>query len=238
MLGLGLSIPRIAAQNSGVVPFSPQKFAPVAWWDISKMSTIFQDTAGTVPVSAAGDVVALVQDQSGNRHHLQQSKSSDCPIWQTGAMTWLENAVTTGNGLELPVTLDAVFVVGAFQYLNGTETTFANFGTLYCDDDAGTGSNRVMGREASANMFITDFDASVSDGPYNNTLLPLPWSFVTAMRDTGISWPIKHIGSRNNNDTARRWTGRFAPIAIFDRVLTARETTQLCTWAQAKLGTA
>ncbi|MBU2867481.1 hypothetical protein [Pacificibacter marinus] len=238
MFGLGLSIPRIATQNSGTVSFSPQKLAPVAWWDISKMSTMFQDTTGTVPVSAAGDAVALVQDQSGNGHHLQQSKSSDCPVWQTGAMTWLENAVTTGNGLELPVTLDAVLVVGAFQYLNGTETTFANFGTLYCDDDAATGANRVMGREASANMFITDFDVSVSDGPYNNTLLPLPWSFVTVMRDSGISWPVKHIGSRNNNDTSRRWTGRFAPIAIFDRVLTDSETIQLYTWAQAKLGTA
>lgn len=42
-----------------------------AWYDPSDMSTMFQDTAGTVPVTAVGQPVSLIRDKSGRGNHLQ-----------------------------------------------------------------------------------------------------------------------------------------------------------------------
>lgn len=62
-----------------------------AWYDPSDLSTMFQDTAGTVPVTADGDPVGLFQDKSGNGVHLQQGTEGARPIYKTdGTLHWLE----------------------------------------------------------------------------------------------------------------------------------------------------
>ncbi|RTL99788.1 hypothetical protein EJV44_04720, partial [Ancylobacter aquaticus] len=42
------------------------------WLDPSDLSTLFQDTAGTIPVTAPGQTVALGRDKSGRGNHLIQ----------------------------------------------------------------------------------------------------------------------------------------------------------------------
>lgn len=62
-----------------------------AWYDVSDISTLFKDTAGTQPVTKDGDVVALMRDKSGNSNHMLQSTSSSRPIYRTdGILQWLE----------------------------------------------------------------------------------------------------------------------------------------------------
>jgi hypothetical protein len=39
------------------------------WYDPSDLSTMFQDTAGTVPVTGEGQYVGKIMDKSGNGHH-------------------------------------------------------------------------------------------------------------------------------------------------------------------------
>lgn len=41
-----------------------------AWWDATDISTLFQNTAGTTPVTAAGQTVRCIKDKSGNGWHL------------------------------------------------------------------------------------------------------------------------------------------------------------------------
>lgn len=50
------------------------------WHDFMDRSTLFQDTAGTIPALAVGDPVALVLDKSGNGNHLVQSISTRRPL--------------------------------------------------------------------------------------------------------------------------------------------------------------
>jgi hypothetical protein len=45
----------------------------VAWYDPSDLDTLFQDSAGTTPVTATTDPVGKVLDKSGNGHHATQS---------------------------------------------------------------------------------------------------------------------------------------------------------------------
>lgn len=52
-----------------------------AWFDVSDASTLFQDIAGTVAVTAPGQAVARVNDKSGNGQHLTQSTAAKCPTY-------------------------------------------------------------------------------------------------------------------------------------------------------------
>lgn len=63
------------------------------WYDPSDMGTMFQDAAGTVPVTAAGQPVGLMLDKSGRNNHAYQTTSASRPILR-------QNAVTGANYLE------------------------------------------------------------------------------------------------------------------------------------------
>ncbi len=79
---------------------NPQLFTPLnlfstgeqgAWYDPSDLTTLFQDDAGTVPVTTDGQAVALMRDKSGNGHHAAQTVAGSRPIFRTSAgLSWLE----------------------------------------------------------------------------------------------------------------------------------------------------
>src|SRR5690554_7137473 len=61
------------------------------WYDPSNLTTLFQDSAGTTPVTADGDPVGLMLDKSGNGNHVSQSVAASRPIYRTAAgLHWLE----------------------------------------------------------------------------------------------------------------------------------------------------
>lgn len=62
-----------------------------AWFDPSDLTTLFQDDAGTVPVTTDGQAVALMRDKSGNAHHAAQTVAGSRPIFRTSAgLSWLQ----------------------------------------------------------------------------------------------------------------------------------------------------
>lgn len=50
-----------------------------AWYDPSDLSTMFQDSAGTTPVTATGDPVGYMADKSGNNYHATQTDNAKRP---------------------------------------------------------------------------------------------------------------------------------------------------------------
>lgn len=64
----------------------------IAWFDNSDLSTLFQDTAGTIPVTADGDPVGYQTDKSGNGlHRVALNGTTARPTWRTsGGYCWLE----------------------------------------------------------------------------------------------------------------------------------------------------
>jgi hypothetical protein len=55
------------------------------WYDPSDLTTLFQDTAGTTPVTTPGQTVALMLDKSGNDYHATQSTAAARPTYQVDA---------------------------------------------------------------------------------------------------------------------------------------------------------
>lgn len=61
------------------------------WYDPSDLNTLWQDTAGTIPVTTSGQMVARIDDKSGNGYHATQETADSRPLYQTdGSLHWLE----------------------------------------------------------------------------------------------------------------------------------------------------
>lgn len=70
--GISLIGTRIAELFAGGVPG--------VWFDPSDLSTLFQDTAGTIPVTGVEQPVGLMLDKSGNGNHASQATTTARPI--------------------------------------------------------------------------------------------------------------------------------------------------------------
>jgi len=56
---------------------------PKLWYDPSNITTLQQDSAGTIPVVSAGDPIGRIMDISGANHHATQTTAGSRPTWQT-----------------------------------------------------------------------------------------------------------------------------------------------------------
>jgi hypothetical protein len=113
-LCIGMSI-----DSGGPVRFSPATLFPAsgAWFDPSDLTTLFQDSAGTTPVTADGQPVGLMRDKSGNGNHMSQATAGKRPLYKTsGGLSWLlfdgvDDGLTTGAG-TLAASSDAYVGIG------------------------------------------------------------------------------------------------------------------------------
>ena len=88
-LGLGLTMQR------GVAVFDPatlfESGEEGAWYDPSDISTLWQDSARTTPVTSDGDPVGAMDDKSGNGNNALQVTDAKRPTYKTaGGLIWLD----------------------------------------------------------------------------------------------------------------------------------------------------
>jgi hypothetical protein len=79
-LGINISVSR---QNGGFGPASLFSAGQIGgWYDPSDINTLFQDSAGTTPVTAAGQPVGRILDKSGRGNHATQATAGSRPTYQ------------------------------------------------------------------------------------------------------------------------------------------------------------
>lgn len=128
-----------------------------AWYDPSDTSTLFQDSAGTIPVTADGDPVGLIMDKSGNDNHASQSTTAAKLVYRSsGGLSWLEHdgvddELITGSGFtnKYGMSVAAGFL---FETLGGS----AQYGL--CGFNSGSSYNQLslrsgIGRLGYANRY-------------------------------------------------------------------------------------
>lgn len=124
MLGIGLHTTTLA-RRARTAEASPPAFTPMdlplaAWFDPSDTSTLFQDAAGTVPVSADGDPVALMLDKSGNGHHMSQPDVARRPIYHVeNGQHWIaadgiDDSMYTLSRMGFDANPDITILAGTF----------------------------------------------------------------------------------------------------------------------------
>ena len=89
--------PRFRPRNAGGVPFSPLSLftsgVAGAWYDPSDYSTLFQDSAGTTPVTAVEQPVGLMLDKSQG---LVLGSEATSGAWLNGHTTTFDTFTSTG----------------------------------------------------------------------------------------------------------------------------------------------
>lgn len=112
------------------------------WFDASDITTMFQDVAGTIPVTAAGQSVARWVDKSGNGFHATQATSGNRPTFQVDA---------DGKG-------NLTFASASNQYLVTSAINFTNTAQMY----VGLGLNVISSGSAAAALELGTDVSSVN----------------------------------------------------------------------------
>lgn len=126
---------------------------PGVWYDPSDLTTLFQDSAGTTPVTAAGQSVGKMLDKSGNNFHATQATSTQRPtyginpitgtrnlltyteqfdnaVWNKNNTTVSVDATVAPDGLQTADKLEETAVTGFFGYIRNPTAAFSTIYTL------------------------------------------------------------------------------------------------------------
>ena len=138
------------------LPFPQSHFAAGengVWYDFSDFSSLFQDTAGTVPFTAVGQTVRRINDKSGNGHHATSAGGSVLNV--EGVNYFLD--VNGANPFSTPSFAfgSGAFTMWAGAFINGgTLVSFGNIGSQAGTFDFGSyAAGGLLYRNGSAIAF-------------------------------------------------------------------------------------
>lgn len=216
-LDLGVDVPFSEYVSYVTAPFYPLDLFKGSkqgvWYDPSDKSTLFQDAAGTVPVTKDGDPVGLMLDKSGNNNHATQTASAARPVYKTdGILHWLffdgadDYMLTTANHLSkwsvYTASSSGIYSETAVIYGGRSSTNTRSYiGTLDGQVTAGVG--------ATSNHFIKSGVAYVSNTPVVGVYIHDEVSvrvrqdgvdaFLRAQSGTVTPSAVAYVGALNNN---------------------------------------
>ena len=155
----------------GVMMLSAGQFSPSqlfaqgeigAWYDPSDMTTLFQDAAGTTPVTAVEQPVGLIQDKSGNGNHASQSTSASRPVLSARVNLFLNSATLSTQNVTTVATNYTLRFEGAGSVtLSGTGSGTYNAGTHTVTCTAGTLTVTVTGSVSNADIRVANIGVSL-----------------------------------------------------------------------------
>jgi len=225
LIGIGMSL--MAGLKSSASPAA--LFAngePGVWYDPSDITTLFQDSAGTTPVTAAGQPVGKMLDKSGRGNHATQSNSTQRPIYGINPITGTRNLLTYTEQFD-----NAAWTLDNSGATNPVVT--ANFGAA--PDGTNTADRIQLNKTGGTFSRI------------NQILGTLPSAFYTFsvwLRNNASG--IANVGIRVNNDgvncaVTTSWqrfsvtlsaAGVAAPaqILLFDSIVGNDETADILAW--------
>ena len=116
------------------------------FYDPNDLSTMFQDAAGTVPVTAVGQPVGLIRDKSGRNNHARQTNSARRPILRQNVITgayYLEFDGTDDflktNNIDFTGTDKVSLFAGVRKLSDISAGTIVESGTNYTNPSGGFG---------------------------------------------------------------------------------------------------
>lgn len=164
------------------------------WYDPSDFSTLFQDSAGTVPVTATGQVVGKMLDKSGRGNHATQATTASKPILQqdaNGKYYLAFDGVDDGMATAA-VNFTATDKMTVFAGLrNSTPNPFASIVELSPTTNTNSGAFALYGSISASGRFAAGQNSA---GSYAYGEAPLVGSYpdesvITSLHDgaTGVN---------------------------------------------------
>lgn len=149
-------------------PTSKKSFTPAElfalgelgmWFDPSDLSSMFQDAAGTIPVTAANQQVGKILDKSGRGNHATQSTGASRPILRNSGAIWflefdgVNDFLVTGNA-SFTVASEMSVLAGVGKITDAAAGTIAEFGS---DVTTANGSFALMGPDGASATYSGSF---------------------------------------------------------------------------------
>jgi len=234
-----------------------------AWYDPSDLTTMFQDIAGTIAVTADGQTVGKILDKSGNGKHATAPTDSARPLYKTdGTLHWLKfdgvnDNLSTAN-IDLSTTNKLSGFVGLLHPLSGgfyqglygngaanTSGTQGKFCTYYTAEGLNVSRSDLGGSTASLQA-----QSPALVGPHIRTMLIDALVSNVKVRTDGVQ-AIENTGSIGGtnfsnaplyicNTTALGGSSWSAPniysFFIVDRIPTTQEIADAERWGAIKSG--
>lgn len=225
--------------------------SPKVWYDFSDASSLFQDSAGTVPVTTAGNPIGKVLDKSGAANHMIQAVAGSCPLWQTtfSALDGVDDSWGTAANVNFTSTDEVTVIAGVRKLSDAADavitelsTTNANNGMFYIKAPGSATAtkfeflSRGVGTQAVPFTSSVTYNSPVSVVATGVSKINTPSAL---LRINGVQVDIKtpsqgggnfgtyplFVGRRNN--TSMPFNGNIYGLVIIGRLLTAPELT-LC----------
>lgn len=233
------------------------------WYDPSDMSTMFQDAAGTIPVTADSQPVGRINDKGPKGYHMTQSVAAARPIFrQLSGKRFLE---TTTSGQHLATAgnapVDLTNCRGFLPFMETTEGIFSRPGSIGAtgQNDAATSMSLAIHTQTGSGLFGLRAQGGLLD-PSIAGSGPTPldnWEYYITPSEAGV---LRAGGSLNVdnalNGQMSRSTGRLCMFEHMSssgpnvdgqligrvygwchvgRTLTATEITNMRNWFASKI---
>ena len=128
-----------------------------AWYDPSDFTTLFQDSAGTTPVTAVEQPVGLMKDKSGNNNHAFQATSGNRPTLSARVNLLLASDTLATQSVTTQATTYKLYFTGSGSItLSGTSTGTYSAGTNTITCTAGSLTLTVSGSVLTADLRPTN----------------------------------------------------------------------------------
>lgn len=234
--------------------------APGAWYDPSDFSTLFQDSAGTTPVTAVDQPVGRILDKSGNGSHAIQATTLSCPLLKIDGngkyyllFDGINDSLSTSN-VNFTSTDEMSAFVGlrklsdaAIGMVVETGPNAGSGNAIQIRAPGTVGSTYMWGSGGTAPSFltpsgyvapITNTITGISDISGDSAIMRINGAQVaisTADSGSGTygNYPI-HIGRRGG--ASLPFNGRLYSLILVGKVVSASELTNTEAWVNEKTG--
>lgn len=227
-LGLSLHINHRRRRFTHSVPSITHLFTSDeqgAWYDPSDMSTMWQDSEGTIPVTASGQPVGRMLDKSGYGNHLEQITPSKRPIYTTdGSLSWLQYSVIGANAHLVtvsPMSMNTTNKLSMFAglRLEDSETSvITEFSSSSSLNASSFTLYRLQHRRGISAYSRGLISVSATQGAQSTSISDVPVSIVvssthnipTSITVLRINGAVEGVGANGN-----KGTGNFGTYPLF-----------------------
>lgn len=263
MLGAAMYYAQMAAAAASAV-FAPESLFAAgeqgALYDSSDFSTMFQDSAGTTPVTAVGQPVGLLKDKSGRGNHASQATSTKRPLLQVdgagkyylqfdGVDDFLITGAINFTATSKMTAFMGVSVVNGLYRLFTTTTVGGSFGSYTSSTDLVTSirgntggfkteTNTFSAPLTSKSIVVAAADMVAATGATTTTLRVngvslTPTTPASGPTDGGTfnTTPIVFGG-----DGSTPCNGKFYAFAMRGALTSAPDVAEMEAWVNSKTG--
>lgn len=188
------------AKGDAAPAFAPTDIVGlVAWYDFSDITTLFQDSARTIPVTGDADLIGGVTDKSSAGNHLAQGTAAARPTYKTGIQN--SKSIARSDGSDF---LGKSISLGTTHTILFASKVVGAGGTVNIGGSAGAGYSPYV--EATPIYYSTGGTNFVS---VNHGLALPRWAIIRIVRTgTSVSFFVNasQVGATQTLGANTAWT--------------------------------